>query len=48
MYYINYNYKGQPIETIDKAETRKDAMYLLNEYRMAFKSGTVTISRKEH
>lgn len=48
MYYINYKYEGQPTETIDEAETKKDAMYLLNEYRMAFNSGTVTISRKEY
>lgn len=48
MYYINYKHKGQPIETIDEANTRKDAIYLLNEYRMAFNSGTVTISRKEY
>lgn len=48
MYYINYKYKGQPIETIDQAETKKEAMYLLNEYRMAFNEGTLKISRKEH
>lgn len=48
MYYINYKYKGHPIETIDEAETKKEALYLLNEYRAAFNSGTVTISRNEH
>ena len=48
MYYINYKYKGQPVETIDKAETRKDAIYLLNEYRVAFNEGTLKISRNEY
>ena len=36
MYYINYKYKSYPIETIDEAETRQEAIYLLNEYRIAF------------
>ena len=48
MYYINYKYKTQPIETIDRAETRKEALYLLNEYRIAFGEGTLSISKKEY
>jgi len=29
-------YKSLPVEEIDKAETRKEANYLLQEYRLAF------------
>jgi len=41
MYYINYkndNYTpaiGYGIETIDEAETRREALYLLKEYRLS-------------
>ena len=35
MIYINGEYQGRT-ETIDEAETMKDARYLLQEYRMAF------------
>jgi len=36
MKYINGSYKGIK-ETIDSAETPKEARYLLNEYRLAYK-----------
>lgn len=50
MYYINYkndNYItaiGYDIETIDEAETRKEALYLLKEYRLS--GGNFYISKK--
>lgn len=48
MYYINYKYKSQPVETIDSAETREEARYLLNEYGIAFGEGTLSISKKQY
>jgi len=50
MYYINYkddNYTpaiGYGIETIDEAETRKEAIYLLREYRLS--GGNFYISKR--
>lgn len=50
MYYINYkndNYTpaiGYGIETIDEAETRREALYLLNEYRLS--GGNFYISKR--
>ena len=47
MKYINGEYYGKK-ETIDTAETYKEAKYLLNEYRIAFGSGwKLWISQKE-
>ena len=48
MYYINYKYKTLPTETIDRAETRQEAYYLLNEYVRSNCGGKYTISRKEY
>jgi len=51
MYYINYtddNYTpgiGYGVETIDEAKTRKEALYLLNEYRLS--GGNYYISKQE-
>jgi len=47
-YFINYKHKAHPIETIDQAETKDEALYLLSEYRMAFNQGDLTISKKEY
>ena len=50
MYYINYeddNFTpciGYGVETIDEADTRKEALYLLNEYRLS--GGKFYISKK--
>ena len=35
MYYINWKYNGE-LETIDQAETHRDASYLKNEYNLAY------------
>ena len=48
MYYINYKYKEQPIETIDEAESMKEALYLLGEYVISDPSGKYQISRREY
>ena len=52
MYYINYtddNYTphiGYGIETIDEAETIREALYLLGEYTMSNPSGKYKISKR--
>lgn len=52
MYYINYtdnNYTpniGYGVETIDEAETRDEALYLLREYKMSDASGKYKISKR--
>ena len=46
MYYINYKHPLTGIETIDEAETRNEALYLLREYKMSDASGKYKISRK--
>ena len=33
MYYINFKYRNSFTETIDECETRKEARFLLGEYR---------------
>ncbi|MHC4229457.1 MAG: hypothetical protein ACYSW0_18660 [Planctomycetota bacterium] len=38
MFLIKGSYNGQT-ETIDEADTREDALYLLGEYRLAFGQG---------
>ena len=43
MYYLNWDYNGS-VECIDETETERDAVYLANEYRMAYGGlGTITI-----
>ena len=34
MYYINHKHERFGTETIDEADTRKEALYLLREYRL--------------
>ena len=50
MYYINYSNQYTPAgrnwETIDEAETRKEALYLLNEYRISDKQGNYKLSKQ--
>lgn len=50
MYYINYANQYTPAgrnwETIDEAETRNEALYLLNEYRISDSTGMYKISRE--
>ena len=36
MWEIRFKYPGQPWETIDEADSKQDAEYLLHEYRMAY------------
>lgn len=45
MKYINYKYNSVS-ETIDEAETIREAIYLLNEYRISDNTGNYWISRK--
>ena len=33
MYYINFKYRNSFTETIDECETRKEAIFMLSEYR---------------
>jgi hypothetical protein len=45
MYYINHKHETFGSETIDEAKTRKEALYLLNEYRLS--GGNYYISKRE-
>jgi hypothetical protein len=45
MYYINHKHEAFGTETIDEAETKKEALYLLNEYRLS--GGNYYISKRE-
>ena len=48
MKYINAQYQNNPKETIDNAETFKDAKYLVNEYRAAYGIGwSIWISQRQ-
>ena len=38
MYYIYYKYRSMAWEEIDSADSRKEAEFLLSEYRMAYGS----------
>tara|TARA_B110000483_G_scaffold194793_1_gene232220 strand:+ start:1638 stop:1796 length:159 start_codon:yes stop_codon:yes gene_type:complete len=44
MKYINYKTE-QGLETVDEAETMKEARYLVQEYNMAFGGGCYISSR---
>ena len=47
MKYIQYRCPyTNTLETIDQAQTYKEAMYLLNEYRLAFNVGHLYISQR--
>lgn len=46
MYYINYKHETFGSETIDEAETRKEALYLLREYKICDASGKYKISKR--
>ena len=48
MYYINYKHPLTGIETIDEAETREEAYYLTTEYRIAFREGEISVSKKNY
>lgn len=39
MYKIRGKYQGQPWEDIDEFDTRKEALAMLDEYRMAYGAG---------
>ena len=37
--YIQYRYRGSPLETVDECETIQEARYLLGEYRLGAPAG---------
>ena len=45
MYYINWKQSGQ-VETIDQADTYKEAKFLLSEYILAYGGGYIYISSR--
>jgi hypothetical protein len=47
MLYINFKHNKE-VETIDSAETYKEALYLLTEYQMSDPYNEYWISKKNH
>ena len=45
MFYIQHRYNGF-LETIDQAETKKEANYLLGEYQLCMRSAEIYISKR--
>ena len=45
MTYINGRYEGS-LETVDQADTRREARYLLAEYRLAFFGWDLWLSQR--
>ena len=47
MYKIMYQYKDQEPEEVDEFDTKKEAMSMLSEYRMAYPAGSKLWIKKE-
>jgi len=46
MYKIMGSYRGGPLEELDEADNREDALFLVREYRLAFGDGwAITLKR---